>query len=371
MLIALVYLFMAYVPDYSFLTIIPDAVDLENLRSSDAVMFEISSTADILDTLLVASALALAVLIAAGALLGWVVAGRIVKPLAAINDAANRAATGSLDHRVALDGPRDEVQALSETFDKMLSALERSFTAQRRFTANASHELRTPLTTTKTMVDVTLADPRADATDLRVLAERVREVNQSSIQLVDALLDLAHAAHAHARTMPVNLTALTASITGALQQDAHSAGIALHAVTGNAAAIGDPILIRQALTNLVRNALTHNKAGGHAAIHLGVDDNDAIVTVTNTGPPVSTDLIPTLTEPFVRGSGRGPTRGTGHGLGLAIVAAVVDAHTGTLVLEPNPGGGLTATMRLPLRAKPNRETSSGTETRRATAAHQS
>ena len=151
-------------------------------------------------------------LAALGGTVGWLVAGRIIRPLAAINAAATRAATGALDHRVGLDGPRDEIRDLSQTFDRMLASLERSFATHRRFAVNASHELRTPLATTQTMIDVTLADPDAGAEELRALAARVREVNRSNIETVDALLDLAAADTDGLAREPLDLADITDSV---------------------------------------------------------------------------------------------------------------------------------------------------------------
>jgi two-component system sensor histidine kinase VanS len=315
------------------------------LRTVEAV--QITSAEEFLDIFLTASAIALVLLAALGGTVGWFVAGRIIKPLAAINAAATRAATGALDHRIGLDGPRDEIRDLSETVDHMLASLERSFATHRRFAANASHELRTPLATTQTMIDVILTDPDADAAALRALAQRVREVNRSNIETVDALLDLADADTSGLVREPVNLANVTDSVLSELAEEAEAVDVELVARTGEATATANPVLVRQALSNLVRNAVRHNKHGGHATVRLSTHDTTARITITNTGPPVPPTAIDTLVEPFARGAGRTLTRGSGHGLGLAIVSAIATAHDGTLTLHPNPGGGLTAHLDLP------------------------
>lgn len=345
-LIAIVYFFMRFVPSYHLAgtmtgPVPPDA----EVRPAAAV--QITSAEDFLTLFLIASSVALSVLAALGGVVGWLVAGRIISPLAAINAAATRAATGALDHRVGLDGPQDEIRDLSDTFDRMLASLERSFAAHRRFAANASHELRTPLATAQTMIDVTLADPDAGAAELRALARRVREVNRSNIETVDALLDLADAGAGALAREPVNLPDLTDAVLRELAAEAAAAGVDLPARTGEAAILGDPVLIRQAVTNLARNAIRHNRSGGSAAIRLSTHGTTARITVTNTGTVLSHDTVESLVEPFVRGTGRTLTRGRGHGLGLAIVGAITTAHEGTLTLQPNPGGGLTAHLDLP------------------------
>lgn len=345
-LIAIVYFFMRFVPTYrvvgAMVGPIPSPADMKPART-----VEITSADDFLHLFLIASIAALVLLAALGGAVGWLVAGRIIRPLAAINAAATRATTGALDHRVGLDGPQDEIRDLSDTFDRMLASLERSFATHRRFAANASHELRTPLATTQTMIDVTLADPHAGAEELRALAGRVREVNRSNIETVDALLDLAAADTDGLVREPLDLADITDSVLCELASEAAAARVELPAGTGSAATFANGVLVRQALSNLVRNAVRHNRPGGRATVRLSTHDTAARVTIINTGPPVPPDTVDTLVEPFTRGNGRTLTRGHGHGLGLAIVSAITTAHGGTLTLHPNPDGGLTAHLDLP------------------------
>lgn len=351
-LIVLVYLYMRYVPSYHIapareLTpeVYRSTAPAGEARPANAI--QITSAEDFLDNLLIASTVALVLLALLGGTVGWLMAGRIIRPLAAINAAANRAATGTLDHRIDLGGPDDEIHNLADTFNRMLASLERSFATHRRFAANASHELRTPLATTKTMIDVALADPDADRAELRRLAERVREVNRASVETVDALLDLADADSGAAARTPVDLTDLAHGVVAQLAAEAAATDVELTVGGPPCVALGDPVLLRQALTNLVRNAIRHNVTAGHAAVQLSADHDRACVTVTNTGPLVACESLESLTEPFVRGAGRTSTRGSGHGLGLAIVASVTAAHDGTLALHPNPDGGLTVHLDLP------------------------
>ncbi|GAB7046516.1 sensor histidine kinase [Catenuloplanes indicus] len=352
-LITLVYLYMRFVPSYHLMPI-PDVEDVRAVSASPEAGvvapdggIAITSAEDFLRNLLMASLGALVLLAAAGAGVGWIVAGRIIAPLAVINAAATRAATGALDHRVDLDGPRDEIRDLSDTFDRMLASLERSFDAHRRFAANASHELRTPLATTKTMIDVTLADPAASAGQLRALAERVREVNRASIDTVEALLDLADADTGTSAREPISLAGMAGACAGELAAEAASGAVTLGMPTGEAVAAGDPVLVRHAVSNLLRNAVRHNRPGGRVTVRLSAGDGIARITVANTGEPIGAEAIATMTEPFSRGRGRSLTRGDGHGLGLAIVSAVADAHDGTLTLRADPDGGLTAELALP------------------------
>jgi two-component system sensor histidine kinase VanS len=345
-LIAIVYFFMRFVPTYrvvgAMVGPVPSPADMQPART-----VEITSADDFLHLFLIASIAALVLLAALGGAVGWLVAGRIISPLAAINAAATRAATGALDHRVDLAGPKDEIRDLSDTFDRMLASLERSFATHRRFAANASHELRTPLATTQTMIDVTLADPDTGVEELRALAGRVREVNRSNIETVDALLDLAAADTDGLVREQLNLADIADSVLCELAEEAAAARVELLAGTGSAAAFANGVLVRQALSNLVRNAVRHNRPGGRATVRLSTHGTAARITIVNTGPPVPPDTVDTLVEPFTRGNGRTLTRGHGHGLGLAIVSAITTAHGGTLTLYPNPDGGLTAHLDLP------------------------
>lgn len=325
--------------------------------------FAVTSAADFLDLLLVVSVVALGVLAVIGGLVGWVIAGRVIAPLAAINRAATIAATGSLDHRVGLQGPRDEIRDLSDTFDTMLAALQRSFDAHRRFAANASHELRTPLATTQTMIDVTLADPDADAATLRDLASRIRLVNGANIQTVDALLDLANIdgrglGPSTAGLDRVRLRAVGADAIDRMRAEAaeRDVTIALHPEldAAGASALGDPVLLRQAVINLVQNAVRHNVRGGTVDVSVARADDLAVLIVSNTGAGVPPAIVDSLREPFVRGAGRiGTGSGRGHGLGLAIATSIADAHHGSLHIAANERGGLTVRLTVPAADPPH------------------
>ncbi|MDO5080903.1 sensor histidine kinase [Buchananella hordeovulneris] len=299
----------------------------------------------------------LLVLTVVSAGIGWLVAGRVLRPLGVVSAAARRAAGGDLSQRLTLGGPRDEVRQLADTFDSMLGSLEESFAVHQRFAANASHELRTPVATTQTMIDVALADPDLTLADAQALLRRVREVNQAAAQTIDGLLDLAVAQAGALETQPVALGELAADVCADLEplaarqqvtvqltagDDAAGTGHGAAAAPGVGLVQGDVVLLRQAVSNLVRNGIMHNEPGGEVAVTVGNRE----VTVRNTGPHVAAADLQSLCEPFVRGAGRATTRGRGHGLGLALVQAVATAHKGTLELRANPGGGLTVVLRV-------------------------
>lgn len=356
-LIAIVWAFMRFVPSYAFelhgdptqeFTQETAQESTQELMVSDgSVVVRVADTTDLLALLLLVFACALLVLAIASGVIGWVLAGRMLRPISALNTAATRAATGALDHRVGLAGPRDELRDLSDTFDTMLAALERSFDAHRRFAANASHELRTPLATTQTMIDVTLADPRSDVEALRALVLRVRAVNSANIRTVEALLDLADINRTRIVRRPFDVATLMRECIALAEPEADRNGVALslEPATGPTQILGDATLIGQAVGNLVQNAIRHNLPDGTAVVRVARLADCVTVTVTNTGAVVDSRIVESLVEPFVRGAGR--TARGGYGLGLALAASIADAHDGSLRLVANPEGGLTAELTLP------------------------
>ena len=343
-LIALVYLYMRQlqvaVPEQAPST---DGVEEE-------VYLRITLMSEFLNTMLVISLGALVLLALLSGAVGWVVAGRMLAPLSTMNEAAKQAASGDLSRRLSLTGPRDEIRDLADTYDHMLDSLETSLGTYRRFAANASHELRTPLATAQTMIDVTLADPTASAEQLRSLAERLRETNRANVETVDALLDLAEAQSGDLYREQVDLGEVVTSALSQLVPEAGTREVDLPEPPDALVVVeGDPVLLRQAVSNLLRNAVRHNVAHGGIELELTSTNDRARLRVSNDGPLVPAERLESLREPFVRGSGRGRTRDAGHGLGLAIVSAVATAHNGVLELSANPSGGLTATLDLPVR----------------------
>ena len=343
-LIALVYLYMRQlqvaVPEQAPST---DGVEEE-------VYLRITLMSEFLNRMLAISLGALVLLALLSGAVGWAVAGRMLAPLSTMNEAAKQAASGDLSRRLSLTGPRDEIRDLADTYDHMLDSLETSLGTYRRFAANASHELRTPLATAQTMIDVTLADPAASAEQLRSLAERLRETNRANVETVDALLDLAEAQSGDLYREQVDLGEVGASALSQLVPEAGAREVDLPEPPDALVVVeGDPVLLRQAVSNLLRNAVRHNVAHGGIELELTSTDDRARLRVSNDGSLVPAERLESLREPFVRGSGRGRTRDAGHGLGLAIVSAVATAHNGVLELSANPSGGLTATLDLPVR----------------------
>jgi two-component system sensor histidine kinase VanS len=309
------------------------------------VMF-VPNRSDLLRAFAPRAATVLAVLLIFGLLGGWLLAGRMLAPLTRITNATRAAADGSLSHRICMEGRKDEFRELSDAFDSMLAQLEANVAEQQRFAANASHELRTPLAISRTLLDVARQDPTRDRDEL---IERLHAVNTRAINLTEALLLLSRGDRGNFTHESVDLSLIAEEAAETLLSLAEQHRITLDVTGGVARTSGSAELLLRMVTNLVQNAIVHNlPAGGTVTVHTEAHGDTSVLQVENTGRRLPPDLVPTLTEPFQRGTER--VRGDEHagvGLGLAIVHSIVRAHGGTLDLVPSPAGGLLVTVRLP------------------------
>jgi signal transduction histidine kinase len=283
--------------------------------------------------------------------LGWVVAGRVLRPLQRITATAKRLSDRTLHQRIALQGPDDELKELADTFDRMLARLDTAFDSQRRFTANASHELRTPLAISRTEVDLALADPDTSPTELRAMAERVRDATDRSERLIEGLLTLARSEQEPRSRTPDDLAYAAAQALEHAGLRDGAAGLRMTTGLRPAPVEGDPALLDRMVANLVENAVRHNQPGGWLDVATGTSQGRAFVRVANGGHDIPADQVESLFEPFRRLDGRvaSPTRGAG--LGLSIVRSVARAHGGDAHALALPGGGLQVAVQLPARAE--------------------
>ena len=298
-----------------------------------------------------AGLIAFPLVVAAGAVVSWVLVGRVLGPLHAVTATARRLTVESLDTRTGLRDARGEVAELAAGFDAMLDRLQAAFDAQRRFVANASHELRTPLAVLRTEVDVTLGDPDVDEAELRRMAAVVRDATRRADDLVAGLLLLARTEGAElAVREPVDLAELLAPALSAVRHEVAQRGLRLRVQPQSAPCIGDPVLLERVVGNLVENAVRHNLSGGWVTVRTGVNEGCAELDVSSSGPVIPAERVGELFEPFRRGEI--PRTGTapGAGLGLSIVRAVAKAHGGVARGEPGAGGGLAVTVHLPVAA---------------------
>ena len=302
--------------------------------------------ADTLHQFLLSAGIALAIMTVVSAWLGWLVAGRTLRPLRVMTARARRISGQNLHERLALTGPSDELKELGDTFDGLLSRVDAAFQAQRQFVANASHELRTPLTLERAMVEVALADPDAPAEALRSTCQRVLAVGMQQERILDSLLTLAHGQRGLDQREPFSLDAVTGDVLAERGPDAGRRGLRLEASLAHAPTTGDPRLAERLVANLVENALVHNVAGGWITVHTGVEGDHAILLVTNSGPVISPGEVERLLRPFERMGG--DRTGQRCGLGLAIVAAIAQAHGATLAVWPAAAGGFEVKVGFPV-----------------------
>ncbi|WP_018504840.1 sensor histidine kinase [Parafrankia discariae] len=303
--------------------------------------------------LLTQAAVALAVVTVLAAVLSWLIAGRVLRPIRLISATATRISAENLSERVPVTTPADELTALAGTLNGMLDRIQRGLAerdraldSQRMFTANAAHELRTPLTTMRIALDVTL-DGEPDAAELRAMADDIRAAVEHSQRTLDGLLALARSQAGPRRRSSLDLATVAAATVHAAAGDARGRGVALRRELRPAPVDGEPTLLERMTANLVDNAVRYNHRGGHVTVETRAAGSDVLLRVSNSGPPIPAGGAAALLEPFVRGDGSRTRSDGGLGLGLSIVAAVAAAHGGTVAVTPRPGGGLDVTARLP------------------------
>ncbi len=306
---------------------------------------------DVLEQLLQSSLVTMLVLGVLAVVIGYVVAGRMLRPLHTVTATARRLSESNLHERIALDGPQDEIKDLADTFDRMLDRLNRAFDAQRRFVANASHELRTPLTINRTVLEVALASRRSPP-ETRALADVLLGNTARHERLIEGLLLLAKSERELATRAETPLEDVVRSALDQVEGQAEEAAVDVEARLGPAAVAGDPVLLERCAVNLLENAVKYNVRDGRIWVSTGVRDGEAFLRVVNTGRPVPSYEVATIFEPFRRLRADRTGSKDGAGLGLSIVRAVVGAHGGAVDTVPRPDGGLSITVRLPTSAGP-------------------
>ncbi len=301
-----------------------------------------------LNELLAWSLVGLGGLTVASAALGWVMAGRVLRPVHEITEAARRASERHLGERIKLRGPEDELKELADTFDEMLERLDQAFAAQRQFVANASHELRTPLTSMRTAIDVVLAKPNRTPEQLEATAEKVRRSVDQSERIVDALLTLAVSNQGTVTDESLDLSTAADDALDGVADEARAAGLRVDTELSAAEVTGSRVLLERLVSNLVENAVVHNVPDGWVRVRAGANNGHAYLEVANSGPVVKDEDLPHLFEPFRRGDAR--IGSSGVGLGLSIVQAVGEAHGAKVQAVASAGGGLVVSVTMPSRS---------------------
>jgi signal transduction histidine kinase len=303
--------------------------------------------ADVLDSLLIQGAIAIVAVGLIAVLLGWLLAGRALRPVLRITETAKRIAGSGrgLHERIDVSGPADEMTELARTFNAMLERLDGSFDGQTRFIANASHEMRTPLAVKRALIEITIS--RAGTSqDAKDLGTSLLEIDARHERLIDGLLTLADSENELAERSPVDLADIAGHVRD--QLSARSAGVEIRpASLDPAPVIGDPVLLERLTQNLLENAIRHNHADGWASVSTATVDGRSTLTVSNTGPVVRPYEIEILFQPFRRLDRERVAGERGFGLGLSIARAVSRAHGGEITAVPRDGGGLEVTVTLP------------------------
>jgi signal transduction histidine kinase len=300
-----------------------------------------------LHPLVTASAVGLAVMVVISIVLGWLIAGRFLRPLRTITATARDISASNLHRRLGPSGRSDEFAELAATLDDLFARLQTSFVSQRHFVANASHELRTPLTAERTLLQVALADPDATTDTLRSACQDVLALGESQERLIEALLTLASSEQGIEQREPFDLAEIAGSVVLARHQEAQRRGIHVDTTLATAPATGDPNLVESLVANLVDNALRHNVAGGRIEITSDMTAGRARISVRNTGTVIPPDQVERLFQPFQQLGTERVRHTDGHGLGLAIVNAIASAHGATLTPHARPEGGLDIEVTFP------------------------
>jgi signal transduction histidine kinase len=300
-----------------------------------------------LTTLLDASLIGLGIATLASAGLGWMVSGRVLRPVRSITETARRASELQLGERLALAGPDDELKELADTFDLMLERLDAAFASQKRFVANAAHELRTPLTAMRTAIEVTLTKPSRSSEQLEAMAARVKRSIEQAEATIEALLTLASSEVSLAARESFDLATAAEDALDAAGQTIVERRLTVQAALHPAGVTGDRVLLERMIANLVENAARHNNPDGWIDVRTGSQGGAAVFEVANSGPIVTQEQIPALFEPFARAQQRIKSA-DGVGLGLSIARAIATAHGATITAEGRADGGLHVSVVVPI-----------------------
>lgn len=302
---------------------------------------ELDQEAQVRHQLLVQSGLALAIMSVLSVMLGWLVAGRVLRPLRTMTDSLQLISARNVNERLALDGPRDELRELADTVDGLLGRLETALESHKRFVANAAHELRTPLTVEHALLEEAVTDPEATLASYRERFEDLLVVSEQQARLLESLLVLATSERGLDSPETVDLAERVAGVL----RTAGNRGLSVLSDVRPAPVSGDPALLTRLVANLVDNAMTYNVEDGRVEVTTGTDAGGAFLTVSNTGPRIPPEVVGRLLNPFQR-LHRSADDGH-HGLGLSIVQSIATVHRAALTVSARPEGGLEVSVRFP------------------------
>jgi signal transduction histidine kinase len=301
--------------------------------------------AEIMHQLLVQSCVALAIMAVVATALGWLVAGRVLRPLQTMTNSIQHISARNVHERLAVTGPRDELKNLADTIDGLLGRLDAALDSHKRFVANAAHELRTPLTLEHALLEEAVIDPDATADSFRAQFEQLMVVSEQQARLLESLLVLATSERGLDDLESVDLSGLTGDVLRAAEPEARRQDLAVAAEVRPARVTGAPALVECLVANLVDNAMSYNVPDGRVEVATGTEGARSFLSVANTGPPVPPEMVDRLLSPFQR---LDRTADDGHhGLGLSIVQSIAVAHSADLTVRARPGGGLAIKVLFP------------------------
>ena len=305
-----------------------------------------------LQALLISSAIGLSVMVALAFVLGWIIAGRALRPLRTMMATARAISASNLHSRIGLDSPYEEFKELGATLDDLFGRLDAAFQSQRHFVANASHELRTPLTAERALLQVTLADPDASVATLRSTCQELLTLSATQEDLIESLLTLASSEQGVEQWEPLDLSTISAEVILARKAEAQRRDVTMDTRLAQASTTGDPRLVESLVANLIDNAIRHNLAYGRVEVTTSQSKQGARIEVRNTGPVIPPHEVDRLFVPFQRLPAERILHPEGHGLGLAIVEAITTAHGAVLTAQAREQGGLDVQVTFPLRLPP-------------------
>ncbi|MGL5851059.1 MAG: ATP-binding protein [Phycicoccus sp.] len=288
---------------------------------------------------------ALAIMALLSLVLGWWIAGRVLRPVLTMTDRLLRISARNLHERLDLPGPSNELKVLADTIDGLLGRLEAALDAHRTFVANAAHEMRTPLTVERALLEESLMDPAASLASFRSGFEHLLVISEQRGALLESLLTLSGVEQVRLNYDVVDLVDLVECALAERIPEAERRGLRVSTSLQSASVAGDRVLLGRLLVNLCDNAIHHNLPGGRVEIAVQRLVDRTVLSVANTGDTIPPDRVDGLFEPFQR---LHRTSDDGHhGLGLSIVRAIARAHGATLTARPRRGGGLVVDVGFP------------------------
>ncbi len=278
----------------------------------------------------------------------YFVAGLTLRPVRKVSKAAQRISANTLNTRLALDGPRDEVKELADTFDAMLGRLEQTFDQQSRFVGDVAHELRTPLASLRTNLEVVTTDENATLDDYREMANTQERALTRLESVVADLLILAKSEQPLAHT-DVSLVSLMEEVFSGLAHKANERHVKLSLINASEIVIpGNETLLARVFSNLIENGINYNLAGGDVSVMIDRKEDWAVVNIADTGVGIAPETQTHIFDRFYRVDSSRSRYNGGTGLGLSLVTAIVQQHGGQVGVTSTPNAGSTFTVLLPL-----------------------